>query len=104
MRSTILLHEAWPQQGRRDLLTLPLIGRFLKWRYARVTMQAGLLLLAAMMLFDGFTGSQIAPRNLATVAAWVHYRGFIVLALLLVGNLFCLACPFMIPRALGRRV
>jgi ferredoxin len=36
------------------------------------------------------------------VSAWIHYRGFVVLALLAVGNLFCMACPFMLPREVGR--
>jgi polyferredoxin len=62
-----------------------------------------LLLLAALMVFDGLTGPQMAPKNLATVLTWVHYRGLVVLALLLVGNLFCMACPFMLVRNLARR-
>src|SRR5690606_10552642 len=32
----------------------------------------------------------------------VHYRGFIILALLLAGNLFCAGCPFILPRKLAR--
>jgi ferredoxin len=34
----------------------------------------------------------------------VHYRGLVVLALLLAGNLFCAACPFTLPRTLARRL
>jgi ferredoxin len=45
----------------------------------------------------------LAPKNLATVLTWVHYRGVLVLALLVAGNLFCMACPFMLPRNLARR-
>jgi len=47
-------------------------------------------------------GPQIASRNLATVGAWVHYRGLVLLALLLVGNLFCMGCPFTLPRTLAK--
>jgi polyferredoxin len=65
-------------------------------------MQAVLLIISGFIIFDGLFGPQQAPKNLATVTAWVHYRGFIVLALLMVGNLFCMACPFMLPRELGR--
>src|SRR5690606_1477860 len=57
---------------------------------------------AAMMVIDGLLGSPLAAKNTATVAAWVHYRGFIVLALLLAGNLFCAGCPFILPRKLAR--
>lgn len=65
-------------------------------------MQIPVLLLAAWMIFDGLVGPQLAPKNLATVGTWLEYRGLAVLALLLVGNLFCMACPFMLPRRVGR--
>jgi ferredoxin len=89
--------------GRFDLLAVPAVGRFLAWRHARPAMQVPLLLLAGLVVFDGLFGPQLAPKNLATVLVWVHYRGFVVLALLLAGNLFCMACPFMLVRNLARR-
>lgn len=85
-----------------DLLRWPLLGRFLRWRHSRTTVQTVLLTLAGLMVFDGLTGPSLAPKNLATVAGWIHYRGFLVLGLLVVGNLFCFACPFMLPRRLGK--
>src|SRR5262249_55575219 len=39
-----------------DLLRLPLLGRFLKWRHARLCLQVPLLLLAAVMIYDGLRG------------------------------------------------
>jgi polyferredoxin len=84
-----------------DLLTWPVIGPFLRWRHARTAMQVPIFLLAALMIFDGLVGPQLAPKNLATVGAWLHYRGLVVLALLVAGNLFCMACPFMLPRQAG---
>lgn len=86
-----------------DLTRLPGVGPFLRWRHARTAMQVPLLLLAAVMIWDGLTGPTVAPKNLATVLTWLHYRGFVVLALLVAGNLFCMACPFMLPRNLARR-
>ena len=59
-------------------------------------------LLAALIVFDGLVGPQLAPKNLATVGVWLHYRGLVVLALLVAGNLFCMACPFMLPRQAAR--
>jgi hypothetical protein len=47
-------------------------------------------------------GPQLAPKNLATVSVWLHYRGLVVLALLVAGNLFCMACPFMLSRRVSR--
>ncbi|MEX2530753.1 MAG: FesM [Gemmatimonadota bacterium] len=88
---------------RRDLLLLPGIGRFLQWRHARTSLQVVSLGLATLIILDGLFGPQIAPRNLAGTLPWVHWRGFVVLALLAFGNLFCMACPFMLPRRLSKR-
>ena len=85
-----------------DLLTWPLLSPFLRWRHARVALQVPILLLTAMVVFDGLAGPQLAPKNLATVGVWLHYRGLVVLALLIAGNLFCMACPFMLTRRAGR--
>lgn len=87
-----------------DMLDLPLIGRVLKGRWGRLALQIPLLVVAALLLIDGFTGPQLAARNLATVAPWVHYRGLVVLVLLLAGNLFCMGCPFTITRTLAKRL
>lgn len=87
-----------------DVLRLPLLGRLLKWRYGRLVLQVPLVLLALAMLYDGFTGPSLAGRNLATVGAWVHYRGLVVVVLLLAGNLFCMGCPFTVPRTLAKRL
>src|SRR3954452_3196872 len=62
-----------------------------------------LLGLAAAVVVDGFAGPEAAPMNLAGVLPWVHWRGLLILGLLAVGNVFCTACPFMLPRTLARR-
>lgn len=84
--------------SRWDVLRVPLLGTFLRWRYSRFVLQLPLLLIAALCVYDGLTGRQLAPRNTATVAVWVHYRGLVALALALAGNLFCAACPLMLTR------
>lgn len=66
-------------------------------------MQVPLFVLGVAMIIHGLLGPQLAPRNLATLLTWVHYRGALVLVLLAGGNLFCMACPFMLPRELARR-
>ncbi len=91
-------------QPRYDVLRLPGIGRLLRWRWGRLLFQIPLLLLAALMIYDGLTGPQLAPQNIATTAAWIQYRGLIVLVLLLAGNLFCMGCPFALPRTLATRI
>lgn len=91
------------QPSSFELLDLPVVGRFLRWKHARSAMQLPVLVIALIMIWDGLTGPQLAPRNVATVLTWVQYRGVLVFALLAAGNLFCMACPFMLPRNMARR-
>jgi cytochrome c oxidase assembly factor CtaG/ferredoxin len=86
-----------------DLLHVPLLGRFLRWKHARACLQLPLVILAGFVVFDGFFGPPIAAMNLAGVLPWIHWRGLVVLGLLASGNVFCMACPFMLPRTLARR-
>jgi polyferredoxin len=92
-----------PQRTGWDALSIPVLGRILKHRRGRLVLQVPMLLGALLLVYDGLTGPQLPSRNLATVGAWVHYRGFVILALLLAGNLFCMACPFTLPRTLAKR-
>jgi ferredoxin len=85
-----------------DLLRLPGLRRFARWRHARLVLQLPLLLLALFVVVDGLTGRQLAPRNVATTTVWLHYRGLVVLALAFVGNAFCAACPLMLVRGPSR--
>jgi polyferredoxin len=91
------------KNGTLDFLQLPVIGYFLRWRYSRMFMQSILFVIAILMIVHGLFGPQLAPRNLSTLLTWVHYRGALVLVLLVAGNFFCMACPFMLPRELVRR-
>lgn len=87
-----------------DLLRVPGLGRLLRWRWGRLVFQLPLLALAALVVYDGLTGPPLASQNIATVSVWVHYRGLVMLALLLAGNLFCMSCPFTLPRTLAQRL
>ncbi len=98
-----LTSDLRPATSGFDLLRLPLLGRFLKWRHARLCLQFPLLLLAAATIYDGLRGPQVGAMNLAGVLPWIHWRGLLVFGMLVAGNVFCMACPFMVPRTLARR-
>ncbi|MEM9774312.1 MAG: FesM [Chloroflexota bacterium] len=89
---------------RFNVLKLPLIGPLLRWRWGRLIFQSVLLIVAVLLLYDGFSGPQFAPENLSTVVTWIHYRGIIVFGFLLLGNIFCMGCPFTMPRTLAKRL
>jgi cytochrome c oxidase assembly factor CtaG/polyferredoxin len=87
-----------PRKQTRSALT-----RFQAPRLRRVA-QAFMLLIAVAVMANGFFGTQAAPLNLAGVLPWIHWRALSILALLFVGNLFCMVCPFTFVRDFGRRV
>ena len=89
--------------GSRDLLRLPILGAMFRQRHFRRCMQLAMFLLAGAVVADGLFGVQVAPLNLAGVLPWIYWRAFAVIALLMVGNLFCMACPLTLLRDLGRR-
>lgn len=82
---------------------MPGLGRFLKWRHSRTVLQIPLLIVSVVMILQGLFGPALAPKNLASVLTWIHFRGALVLILLCAGNFFCLACPFMLVRNAARR-
>lgn len=88
----------------RDLMRAPLLGRFLAWRHARLVLQVMLGALALVLVLHGLFGPQLAPKNLATLLVWVHWRGALVIGLLVVGNVFCMGCPLLLPREVARRI
>jgi polyferredoxin len=57
-----------------------------------------------VVIADGFLGHSMGAMNLAGVLPWTYVRVFGVIGLLVLGNLFCLSCPFMLPREVGHRV
>jgi cytochrome c oxidase assembly factor CtaG/ferredoxin len=85
-----------------DLLRFPGIGRLLRSRYGRLSLQAVSLTVTALVIAHGFFGHQMGAMNLAGIVPWNVVRVFGVLALLFAGNLFCMACPFMLPREMTR--
>jgi drug/metabolite transporter (DMT)-like permease len=86
-----------------DVLRWPILGRLLRWPHIRATTQTILLLVAAVVVLHGLLGPDLAPRNLATVLTWIHYRGLLIGVLLAAGSAFCGACPMILVRDLGRR-
>ncbi|MDB5082665.1 MAG: 4Fe-4S ferredoxin iron-sulfur binding protein [Chloroflexi bacterium] len=88
-----------------DLYSIPGLRQVLLWKHSRTVFQSILLVAALAVIYDGFFGSQLSPRNFATVGAWVDYRFLLVMVILLVGNLFCMACPFvLVSHSIQKRV
>jgi cytochrome c oxidase assembly factor CtaG len=85
-----------------DLVRLPVLGNFLRWKHARLTLQLLAGALAGIVIYDGLRGPQVASMNLAGVLPWIHWRGVVILGLLLAGNISCMACPLTLLKPLTR--
>ncbi len=90
--------------GPFDLLRVAGLGRLLRSGRSRRVAQAAMLLVAGAVVLDGLLGPTMSPMNLAGVLPWTYWRGVVIVALLMVGNVFCMVCPFMLPRELGKRL
>ncbi len=66
-------------------------------------MQLIVLAAVAIIVLHGLFGPQVSPRNLATVLTSIHWRGLLVVGIVLAGNLFCFSCPMMVTRDAARR-
>jgi hypothetical protein len=92
------------ERRRFDLLSVPLLGPLLRAQFGRRFFQTVLLVIALAVIIDGLFGPQVNSANLAGVLPWTYWRVFVIIALLAAGNFFCMACPFMLVRDLGRRL
>jgi len=76
--------------------------------YASLTLrrvcQGILFCVAILVILDGLLGPRIAPMNLAGVLPWIWWRGLVIIAILVAGNVFCWACPFMFVRELAKKL
>jgi len=87
---------------RFDLLRLPLVGSLLRARYGRAALQAVSFSAMTLIVLHGFTGTPASVFNLAGAPLWNLLRPLNLALLLLCGNLFCMACPFTLPRELAK--
>lgn len=85
-----------------DLLRVPVVGSVLRSRFGRAGLQSLTLLLIAAIILDGTRGTPVAMLNLGGSLLWNILRPFNLLLFFVAGNLFCMACPFTLPREFAR--
>ncbi|HWA96689.1 MAG TPA: cytochrome c oxidase assembly protein [Terracidiphilus sp.] len=90
------------RQKTFDLLRVPVAGGFLRSRFGRITLQSAAFLALAAVVVDGLRGTPLSSMNLAGALAWNFIRPVCLIAILLAGNFFCMACPFTVPREVAR--
>jgi cytochrome c oxidase assembly factor CtaG len=70
----------------------------------RTIARSCMLVLALLVVLDGLLGPSLAPLNLAGILPWIWWRGLVIIAILVIGNVFCFACPFMLVRSLAKKL
>jgi polyferredoxin len=101
---TMVIQKSLSKNSPFDLLRAPLVGSLLRRKVVRRFLQVTLLMLAILVMIEGWWGPQFSPMNLAGILPWTHWRGLTVIGLLIAGNFFCMACPFTLTRDLARRI
>ncbi|MGC1869749.1 MAG: cytochrome c oxidase assembly protein [Acidobacteriaceae bacterium] len=87
-----------------DLLRVPVAGSALRSRYGRGALQFFSIVVLSAIILDGLCGVQVPPLNSSGALLWNVLRPINLILLLFVANIFCMACPFTLPRELVRRL
>ncbi len=83
-----------PSREPLDLLALPWLRGILTSRVFQPALQVPLLLLMGAVVFLGFFDVQEGGVNVATKLTWTIWWAGIIFTFVLVGRVWCLACPF----------
>ena len=90
-----------PEGG--DLLRIPIVGWMVRRSRWRLAIRVGVFVGLVLIVLDGLLGPRPAPTNAAGTFPWTHWRGLTIVALLVLGNVACFACPLIAPRSILRR-
>lgn len=83
-----------PRGERLDLLQLPWLRRLLTSSLFQPALQLPMLAVTAVVVFLGFRDVQDGATNVATKLTWTIWWAGIIFTFVLVGRVWCLACPF----------
>lgn len=76
-----------------NYLDIPWLGRLVRWRGFQPALQIPVLALTLVVTLLGFFDLQDAEKNLATKLTWIVWWPGIIFTFILVGRLWCVACP-----------
>ena len=77
----------------KDLLKMPLLGGFLRWRHFNTLLLAPTLLIFAFIVIAGFFGEQ-TTSNPAILLTCILWWPAVIFTFFLVGRIWCTICPF----------
>ncbi|HEU5321480.1 MAG TPA: 4Fe-4S binding protein, partial [Methylomirabilota bacterium] len=86
--------QGLPDGARLDLLAVPGLARGLRWRGWQPALQAAVLVPTAAVVVLGLADVQDGSLSLATRLTWTLWWAGVVFTFLLIGRVWCVACPF----------
>ena len=78
-----------------DLLKLNILKRLVSKRSFQFSIQLPLVLLFMLVIFAGLFGTQLPSKNIAPILTWTIWWVGIVFAIVLMGKIWCLMCPWV---------
>jgi len=87
----------WFRHDRRwriELTALPPVRWALRRRSFQLVFQLPLVLTLALIVWAGLYGTPVAERNAATVLTWTIWWTLLILDIVLLGRMWCMACPW----------
>jgi hypothetical protein len=82
-----------PARSAKDLLTVPLLGAFLRWRHFNTLLLVPTLLFFGIVVGAGLFGKQMTA-NPAILLTWILWWPAVIFTFFLVGRIWCVICPF----------
>lgn len=82
-----------PALSGKDLLTVPFLGAFLRWRHFNTLLLAPTLLFFGLVVGTGLFGEQTTD-NPAILLTWILWWPAVIFTFFLVGRVWCVICPF----------
>lgn len=86
-----------------NLLNIGWLNRFVLWKGFQPVLQIPMLVLTIVIMLVGFFDIQDGAKNLATKLTWIVWWPGIVFTFILVGRLWCVACPFGVLNEMAAR-
>ena len=76
-----------------NVLNWPVVGKLLRWRHFNALLIVPTLVVFLFIVLVGFLGQQ-DTSNAATLLTWILWWPAVIFSFLVLGRIWCVACPF----------
>lgn len=80
--------------SKYELLNIAFIKSLVKKRYFQTMLQLPLVFLFLLTIYTGLYGAGLPARNIAPILTWTIWWTGIIIAIIFMGKIWCLMCPW----------